>query len=50
VLPACSATASLAAAVLAPPLVAFGSILVSLVLLVLGQFLWQLLEDEDAGR
>jgi hypothetical protein len=45
VLPACSATASLAAALLAPPLVALASVLISVALLVLGQVLWRLLDD-----
>jgi len=45
VLPACSAIGSLAAARLAPPLIAFASTAISLALLVLGQFVWRLLDD-----
>jgi hypothetical protein len=46
VLPACSATASLAAALLAPPAVALASVAISLTLLLLGQFVWRLLDEE----
>jgi hypothetical protein len=46
VLPACSAATSFAVAWFAPPLIAFASVLISLALLVLGQFVWRLLDDE----
>jgi hypothetical protein len=46
VLPAFSAAASLAAALLAPPLVALASTLVSISLLALGKLVWNLLDDE----
>jgi hypothetical protein len=45
VLPAISAAASFAAALVAPPLVALASVLVSVALLALGQLLWRLLDD-----
>jgi hypothetical protein len=46
VLPAISAAASFAAALLAPPLVALASVLVSISLLALGQLVWSLLDDD----
>ena len=46
VLPAISATVSLGAAVLAPPLVALISVSISLALLVLGQAVSRMLDDE----
>jgi hypothetical protein len=47
VLPACSATASLAAALLAPPALAIACAVVSAVLLGLGSWVWRLLDDGD---
>jgi hypothetical protein len=47
VLPAVSASVSFAVALVAPPLVAFASLLISLALLVLGQLVWRLLDDEQ---
>ena len=45
VLPAVSACASLAAALLAPPLVALVAAAISAALLVLGRLVWSLLDD-----
>ena len=46
VLPACSGAASLAAALIAPPVVAIAAAAVSVALLVLGQLVWMLLDEE----
>jgi len=46
VLPAASAALSLAAALLAPPLLAFASVAIALTLLALGQLIWRLLDDD----
>jgi hypothetical protein len=45
VLPVVSAAASFVAAWLAPPLLAFACVLISLTLLVLGRVVWRLLDD-----
>jgi hypothetical protein len=46
VLPTCSAAATLAAALIAPPVVALASAVISVALLVLGRLVWRLLDDE----
>jgi hypothetical protein len=45
VLPAVSASASFAAALLAPPVVALAATAISAALLVLGRLVWRLLDD-----
>jgi hypothetical protein len=47
VLPAISAAASLTAALLAPPLLAVASALISVALLALGRLAWRLLDDDS---
>jgi hypothetical protein len=46
VLPASSAAVSFAVAWFAPPVIAFASTAISLTLLLLGAFVWRLLDDE----
>jgi len=45
VLPAISASLSFAVAWFAPPVLAFGSVSISLALLILGQLTWRMLDE-----